>query len=106
MGHHVRDADLAPLRGLTQLQTLNLWGSQLTDAGLEYVGRLKNLRKLDLSDNSITDAGLVHLQGLTQLETLELQGTQVTDAGAHNSSKPCRGSPLTALTWRKQLPRR
>jgi hypothetical protein len=51
------DADLAQLKGLTRLQTLNL-----------------NLTK-------VTDAGLVHLKGMMQLEELGLGMTAVGDAG-------------------------
>ena len=52
-----------------------------TDAGVEHVKGLTQLQSLSLWGTKITDAGLVHLQGLTELQTLELEATQVTDAG-------------------------
>ena len=36
---------------------------------------------VDLYGTQITDAGLVHLKGLTSLEVLTLGNTQITDAG-------------------------
>ena len=59
----MRDADLAHLKGLTGLQTLNL-------------------RRTD-----ITNAGLAHLKGLTGLQTLSLWDTKVTDAGTNSLRK-------------------
>ena len=48
------------------------------------VNRLTQLQSLDLRIcKKITDAGLEHLRGLTQLRNLNLSSTQVTDAGVH-----------------------
>jgi hypothetical protein len=75
------DADLGHLKGLTELQRLNLEGTKVTDAGLEHLEGLTALQRLDLAYTQVTDAGLKHLQGLTALQYLYLGGTQVTDAG-------------------------
>jgi len=48
---------------------------------------LTNLQSLDLYDTQVTDAGLVHLAGLTNLGWLYLHGTQVTDAGVAELQK-------------------
>ena len=77
---HVTDADLEHLKGLTQLRELYLEGAKVTDAGLEHLERLTQLQVLDLSGTAVTDAGLEHLRGLTQLEVLDLSDTGVTDA--------------------------
>jgi len=67
---------------LTQLQTLDLSHSKVTDAGLEHLKGLTRLQTLALSEcMKVTDAGLERLKGLTQLQTLVLTRTQVTDAG-------------------------
>jgi hypothetical protein len=75
----VTDAGLAHLKGLTNLQSLFLWGANVTDAGLEHLKGLTNLQSLNLSHTKITDAGLEHLKGLTNLQSLYLSNTQVTD---------------------------
>ena len=104
---------MANLKGLTQLGSLGLQETQVTDAGVGNPPRLAptgiarpgrnagdrrragvnlqgltKLRTLDLGKTKITDAGLANLKGLTQLGSLGLQETQVTDAGVE-SSKAC-----------------
>ena len=54
---------------------------KVTDTGLIHLKGLDNLQKLDLGGTQITDAGLVHLVGLTKLESLDLSRTKITDAG-------------------------
>src|SRR5690349_4838260 len=51
---------------------VSLSGRRATDDGLKHLEPLKELRRLDLSENFITGAGLVHLQGLANLEELNL----------------------------------
>ena len=53
----VTDAELAPLGGLTHLQTLSLDATQITDAGLEHLKKLKSLELLGLGGTQVTDAG-------------------------------------------------
>jgi hypothetical protein len=53
----------------------------VTDAGLEHLKGLTQLRTLFLGYTSVTDAGLKHLKGLTQLQSPGLTETKVTDAG-------------------------
>jgi hypothetical protein len=77
----VTDAWLEHLKGVAQLQVLNLDGTQVTDAGLEQLSGLTQLRALNLDSTRVTDAGLKHLKGLRQLERLSLRWTQLTDAG-------------------------
>ena len=72
-------------KGLTQLQSLDLAGTQVTDAGLEHLKGLTQLQSLDLGQTQVTDAGLEHLKGLTQLQSLNLGDTKVTDAGLEHS---------------------
>jgi len=43
---------------LTNLQTLNLEGTKVTDAGMSEVDKLTNLQTLDLGCTKVTDAGL------------------------------------------------
>jgi hypothetical protein len=83
----VTDADLEPVEGLTQLRELFLSGSQITDAGLERLKELRQLEQLDLSATQVTDAGLKHLDGAAQLQMLNLCGTRVTDTGMQHLRK-------------------
>jgi hypothetical protein len=77
----VTDASLEPLKGLSEVRELDLYGTKVTDAGLRHLKGLSQLRELCLSDTQVTDAGLEYLKELTQLQQLDLDGTQVTDAG-------------------------
>jgi hypothetical protein len=56
------DRWLVDLRGLKNLQALNLAGSQITDAGLKELAGLKNLRWVDLTGTKVTDAGVEELR--------------------------------------------
>ena len=60
---------------------LSLHDTKITDAGLVHLKGLTNLQNLDLIGTKVTDAGLVHLKDLTNLQLLRLEDTQVTDAG-------------------------
>jgi internalin A len=58
----IGDMGLSHLKGLTQLQNLNLDGTAVTDAGLEYLKGLARLQKLSLINTGVTDAGQKDLQ--------------------------------------------
>jgi hypothetical protein len=81
-GSGVTDAGLDQLKALTQLRTLTLNGTKVTDAGLKHLKGLTQLRTLTLNGTKVTDAGLGHLGEMTQLQLLHLNRTQVTDEGA------------------------
>lgn len=59
---------------------LDLARSQVTDAGLESVGKMRHLERLHLENTKVTDAGIAKLGRLTKLEYLNLYGTPVTAA--------------------------
>ena len=56
-------------------------GEELESA-LTHLGELTQLKSLDLSNTRVSDAGLAHLRGLTQLQLLNVGNTQVSDAGS------------------------
>ncbi len=58
----VTDSDLAQLKSLKQLHSLELDGTAITDAGLAQLRALKSLFVLSLNDTPITDAGLAVLK--------------------------------------------
>jgi hypothetical protein len=77
-------SDVGPIaRGLSQapLQRLTLVRTPLSDAGLEHIEGLSQLKWLDLAHTKITDAGLAHLQGLKRLTRLEIDHNDITDVG-------------------------
>lgn len=95
------------LDAFPSLRKLVLWENDgVTDEALGHIGKLKNLRELELGDAPITSSGIMHLRGLqsleilglgwtkdvgdaalpdlvalAKLETLVLSGTKVTDEG-------------------------
>ncbi len=80
-GANVTDAGMASLRRLTRLRSLYLADGPITDAALVHLEALTGLEILSLNRTPVTDAGLVHLKGLARLRMLELASTQVGDAG-------------------------
>lgn len=60
---------------------IDLGLTQISDAGLEHLAGLTDLKWLFLERTKVSDAGLVHLKSLTQLERLHLDGTQISDEG-------------------------
>jgi len=80
-GKPATDADLENLTPLVDLKILNLSGSRITDAGLAKLAPLKRLKFLYLFKTDITDAGLEHLKELPRLEVLCLDQTLITDGG-------------------------
>ena len=75
------DAGLENLKGLGQLKGLWLGGTNVTDAGLENLKGLGQLTNLRIGGTNVTDAGLENLKGLGQLKWLWLVDNKVTDAG-------------------------
>ena len=82
-----KDGVVAKLPVPAALFGLNLYRTQVTDAGLKELAGLKSLHTLDLRGTQVTDAGLKELAGLKSLHTLYLSGTQVTDAGVAELQK-------------------
>ena len=78
----------------TDLTELDLGSMYLTDADIEPLQYMVNLRSLDLRQNQLTD--LTPLAGLTQLETLRLGGS---DSGVNNPNL----QDLTPLSGLKNL---
>ena len=79
----ITDAAIAFLRGHQQLKTLNLRGTDVTDTSLAYVAQLPRLKSLDVSFTQISDVGLEHLASLTQLEELKIGGNKISGVGLH-----------------------
>lgn len=75
------DDDLADLKKLSNLGSLKLGATKVTDAGLIHLLEMEQLRELSLFSLKITDTGVMRLKRLRNLQALVLSDTQVTDAG-------------------------
>src|SRR5260370_40529239 len=76
----VTDADVEMLTGLKDLRKLDLSFSLITDAGLQRLSPLDHVTELNLSAvEKITDVGISYLRGWKKLESLNLHSTDVTD---------------------------
>lgn len=77
----ITDAGLAYLGGLNHLESLDLSGTKIGAVGLAHLSRLPALRLLRLFDVKLTDADLVVLTRLKRLRALSLGSEGITDAG-------------------------
>jgi Leucine Rich repeat len=75
------DEDLKMFTDLKALEKLNLYGTGVTNQGLDLLLPLAALKELELSYTLITDEGLRKLKDIKPLEKLTLYGTKVTDDG-------------------------
>jgi hypothetical protein len=82
------DLDLDAIGGLKRLQSLDLAGVAITDAGMARLKRLTNLTALDLSRTNVSAGGLSGLQlsGLQRLSLYRAKGIDDSVAGVLASS--------------------
>jgi len=69
--------DLSPLKGFTNLKTLNVTGTQVQN--LSPLKSLTSLKYLYLTETQVNELSM--LEGLTNLQTLDLKETAVRDLG-------------------------
>ena len=107
--NRIKDADLEALArnptNAASVSELNLYNAQISSKGLEilqkfpkleklslqqlrslkgnmnWIGKIKSLKSLDLTANPLNDADFGEISGLTKLEEIILTGTQITDEG-------------------------
>ena len=75
------DETLAPVGRLGHLESLELSGTAITDAGLAHLKGLTGLRRLTIDRTLVSDAGLAHLEGMASLTSLNISGGRITDEG-------------------------
>ncbi len=78
------DADLDRIVALPDLRAVKLSKQPISDAGLQKLTTLKKLKSLGLDETQVTDAGLAALEKLPALEELLLANTQIGDAGVEH----------------------
>ena len=75
------DQDLQQLNTLP-LKMLDLTGTNISDRGLKSISEIKTIQCLLIGDNErITDAGMNTLRFLPNLRVLSVKGTRITDTG-------------------------
>jgi Leucine-rich repeat (LRR) protein len=97
-GHTVTDADMETLGQLVQLRRLWLDDTDVTDVGVEQIKNLHQLEDLSLRETKVTDSGLERLKRLNALRDLDLTSTRVTDAGLEH----VRGFTKLEMLWLRQ----
>jgi uncharacterized membrane protein len=76
------DAAFKKIEPLTsQLVTLDLSATKITDQAVAQLSKASNLRLIRLAETQITDQAIEVLLKLPALESINLYGTKVTDAG-------------------------
>lgn len=80
-GAKISDADLEFIGTMLELKLLRLGGTGISDNGLSHLNGLLQLESLDLKNTNVSDESLRHLAGIGSLKALWLDGTGVTDYG-------------------------
>ncbi len=66
---------------LRALEVLSLSETGATDSDLAFLQHLSSLKRLYLSSTSIGDQGIANIRDIKKLECVDLRDTQITDAG-------------------------
>lgn len=78
--HTPADDVLAKLTRLSGLRVLLLQGTQATDEGLKHIGRISSLEELFIWDaENVSDAGVAYLEKLKNLKNIHLSKAKITD---------------------------
>ncbi|QDT92331.1 Leucine Rich repeats (2 copies) [Gimesia algae] len=75
------DAGLSQIGKLKQLQWLNISRTQVTGSGLSSLTDLPHLKTLHANDTHVSDPAMIHIGKMTNMEKLILNGTDVSDRG-------------------------
>jgi RNA polymerase sigma factor (sigma-70 family) len=71
---NISDQAMSALRDSPRLTFLGIWGSSITDEGLQFLNQIASLRRVRLSGiSAVTDAGVAHLAALPRLNQLDLE---------------------------------
>lgn len=78
----VGDSDVMSLPRFLHLRCLDLDGTQITDAALDWVAQHPTLEELWVECTAVTDSGLAKLARLSELVFVSAAHTDVTASGA------------------------
>jgi hypothetical protein len=109
--------DYSMLRARPTTVVLQMANPDVTDATLDYLADMPQLRELDLNDTKVTDAGLAKLAKIDTLTILRLKNTAITEEGFREHLMPLpglreldlRGTKVASATvreWRAAQPDR
>jgi hypothetical protein len=98
-GENIGDEELQHLKGVINLQSLDLRWAPITDAGLHHLSGMSSLQTLDLGRSKVTDGGLQYLSGLFNLRKIYLiwDFYGAIHDGKKNYSIFCHSSRSSAL---------
>jgi Leucine Rich repeat len=77
----ITDAGLKYVAGMSDLQRLVLWDTQVTNKGMKDIATLAKLEYLEIQNSHVGDAGLTALERNKKLTTIKFSGTEVTPKG-------------------------
>ena len=73
------DRQVAVVGELNSTEYLDASFTDASDGAMEFIGRCRHLKYLNLRETCVTDEGMLHLRSLKLLEHLDLSGTEVGD---------------------------
>jgi Leucine-rich repeat (LRR) protein len=83
-GTNVTDDDLVPLASLKKLRVIDLSFTNITGTSLKTLSTLTNLVSVRLDSCDVTDKHLETLESMPQVAMLYLRNTKITDTGLKN----------------------
>jgi internalin A len=86
-GTQIDDASLDHIAKMKKLEGFTISGTRVTDAGLKKLVGFEHMRWLTLNDLPLTDAAIPLLTAMKGLEDVAMNGTKVTDAGFQKLSE-------------------
>ncbi len=86
-GTAVTSAGLVYLKGLKNLEVLNVCLTAVSDDGFEHLAGLTKMKRMVVCSSKITGRGFAHLATMTQLESINLHSSPASDAGLEGIGK-------------------
>jgi internalin A len=79
---HITDQGMQEIKSLPNIEELTLYFTEyVTDEGVAAIKDWKHLKRLNLHGTKVGDTGLEHIAGIKTLESLDVGSTLMTDVG-------------------------